>query len=140
MAINGAQYAWEDINVVILGRIINGIEEVKYKVKKDKTAIYGRGKNPIAFGRSKKEYDGSISILQSELEALQASVPSGKDITDLDPFDITISYSYDANPGIIVVDILRNCSFMEFEKGMKTGDTHMVVNCPLQIGKIDYNV
>ncbi|WP_448529172.1 hypothetical protein [Raineya sp.] len=135
--INGTEYAWEDIEVVLLGRPLIGVTEISYKTKKEQVKIYGRGRDPVAYGRSRNEYEGSITLLQSELEALQQSLPRGKTLTDIPAFDITVAYAYE---NAVVVDILRGCTFTEFEKKMKTGDTHMEISLPLNIGKIDYNV
>lgn len=134
--INGTEYAWEDIDIVLLGKILIGVTEINYKAKKEQVKIYGRGKDPVAYGRSRNEYEASITLLQSEVEALQASLPRGKTLMDIEPFDITVSYAYQGN---VVVDILRSCTFVEFEKKMKTGDTHMEIAIPLNVGKIDFN-
>ncbi|KOY85090.1 hypothetical protein AD998_02020 [bacterium 336/3] len=136
MAINGTEYAWEDIDIVLFGRIVVGVTEINYKIKRERKNIYGRGKKPVAYGRSSAEYSGSIGLLQSEIEAIQSSLPRGKNLTDIPPFDVTVSYRYENNT---VIDILRSCSFTEYEKGMKTGDTNMEIKLPIDIGDIEYN-
>lgn len=137
--INGYEYAWEDITIVMFDRIINGITDLKYKTKREQVEIYGRGAIPVALGKSKKEFEGSITLLQSEVEALQRSLTTSKDLTDIQAFDITISYIPEGSLQS-VTDILKDCRFTEFEKGMKTGDTHREIELPLRIGNIVYNV
>lgn len=137
--INGAEYSWEDIQVILPGKAlpVDGVTGIEYTVKKEHTNIYGRGDKPIATGRGKKEYSGSLSILQSELEALQASLAAGKDITDMAPFQITVAYAPEG--GVIKTDILKSVRFGEVKKGMKSGDPNMEIQIPLIIGDIVFN-
>ena len=139
MPVNGKEYAWEDINIVLFGRIVEGVSDIKYKVKREQVAIYGRGSTPVAHSRSKKEHEASITLLQSELEAIQKALPAGKDLTDLEAFDITVTYA-PQNSLEIVTDVLKGCRFVEYEKGMATGDTHKEVELPLNLSNILYNV
>lgn len=140
MPVNGKEYAWEDINIVLFGRIVEGVTDIKYKVKREQVAIYGRGSIPVAHSRSKKEHEASITILQSELEAIQKSMPAGKDLTDLEAFDITVAYTPQNNVLETVTDVLKGCRFTEYEKGMSTGDTHKEIELPLNLSNIIYNV
>jgi hypothetical protein len=138
--VNGNEYAWEDLKVVLPGSTIpeDGVVELEYNYKKEHTNIYGRGAKPVATGRGKEEMDGSITLLQSTVEALQASLPAGKNITHLQPFTITASYAPEG--GKATTDRLLYCRFKELPKGMKNGDDHMEIKIPLAIGDILYNV
>ena len=137
--INGFEYSYEDISTVFAGKLLTGFTAVKYKVKKDHKNIYGKGAKPVAMGRGKKEYDGSsVTVLQSELEAIQAQLPDGKDLTDLAPFTLTVSYAPEG--GKITTDTLLFCRVMDYEKGMKSGDGNMEIELQLMVGDIKYNV
>jgi len=138
--INGNEYAWEDIAVIIPGKVapIDGIEAIEYEESKEHTNIHGRGDEPVAFGRGKKDFSGSLTLLQSEFEALQQSLPPGRSVTSMAPFNITVSYAPEG--GIDTTDLLIGVRIKKFKKGGKTGDDHMPVVCDLIIGKIDYNV
>ncbi len=137
--INGNEYAWEDIQVNILGRLVEGITAVEYSTKRQHDNIYGRGNKPRAMGRGKKEFSGSITLLQSEVEAIQAALPKGKDLTDIAAFPIVVSYAPEAG-GNITTDSILSARFTEVKKGGKQGDTSMPVELPLAIGDILYNV
>src|SRR5688572_27229923 len=93
--INGNEYAWEDLQIVMEGKAqpLEGVTEIEYTTKKEHTNIYGKGDKPVAMGRGKKEPGGKIVLLQSEFEALQQSLPAGKDATDRKPFTITVAYA-----------------------------------------------
>lgn len=140
MAINGNEYAWEDVQVVMEGKPqpLEGVTEIEYTTKKEHSNIYGKGDSPVAMGRGKKEFSGKIVLLQSEFESLQRSLPGGKDITDKLPFTITCAYAPEG--GVETTDQLQYCRVTEVKKGMKTGDGNQMIELPLVIGKINYNI
>jgi len=117
---------------------IEGAAEIEYNTKREHVNVYARGSKPVAMGRGKTEFSGKLTLLQSEVESLQKSLPAGKNLTDMAPFNITVAFAPEG--GVIVVDQLIKCRFMEVPKGMKTGDTHKEIEMPLAIGDIQYNV
>ena len=137
--INGNEYAWEDIQVVLFGRVVEGITAIEYSMKKEHTNIYGRGSKPIAMGRGKNEPTGSITLLQSEVEAIQAGLPKGMSLVDIPAFNIPVSYAPETG-GVVTTDTLFACRFAEVKKGGKQGDANMPVELPLVIGDIGFNV
>lgn len=140
MAFNSEEYAWIDIQVVMQGRNVAGLTGIRYKETQTKTNIYAKGKKPYARTRGNKEYEGSIKILQSELEALTKQVgKKGGSINDLPPFDIAVAYAPELG-GNIVTDIIKGAEFNEVEKGMDQNDPFMEIELPLIIGDIQYNV
>lgn len=138
MKINGFEYAWEDVQCVMMGRVIETLSEITYTTKKDHSNGYGRGDKPIYGKRGRKEYDGQIVMAQSDVEALQLTLPKGKDLTDLKPFPLVVSYAPDG--GSITTDQLEFCRIKEIGKSFKEGDGNMMVTLPLAIGNIKYNV
>lgn len=138
--INGNEYAWEDVQVLIPGKLIpiDGVAAIEYDESKDHTEVYGRGSKPVALGRGKTSFSGSMTLLQSEFEALQASLPVGKSVTQMTPFNVTVAYA--PAGGVATVDQLVAVRIKKFKKGGKSGDDHMEVVCDLAIGDILYNV
>jgi hypothetical protein len=136
--INGFEYSWEDISISLLKRLITGFTAIEYAASKEHMNIHGRGANPVAMGRGRKTYQGSITMLQSEVEAIQAGLPKGKDLTDLAPFKVIVAYAPEG--GAITTDELLYCRFTNLPKGMNEGDGNMMVALPLVIGNINYNV
>lgn len=137
--INGNEYSWEDIQVLFPGKNspVDGVAAIEYEVKKDHSNIYGRGSKPVAMGRGKEEYAGSITLLQSEVEALQKTLEKGKNLTNIPAFNIVVSYV--PPDGVIVTDQLVQCRFAEIKKGMKSGDPNMEIQLKLVIGDIIFN-
>lgn len=136
--INGFEYSWEDISFTMFGKLITGCEGIEYGSSKAHSNIYGRGAEPVAMGRGKKDHRGKLSILQSEFESIQTKLPAGKDLTDVAPFPITVSYAPEG--GAVTTDQLTFCRIASFNKGMKNGDGNMTIDLDLVVGKILYNV
>ncbi|WP_264520389.1 hypothetical protein [Flavobacterium sp. N1994] len=127
------QYAWNDISVATGGRIFEGITDVEYSVKQEKKPQEGRGNDPHGILRGKKSYEGKITIWQSELEAMIESAPN-KDILALN-FDLVWAFVPE-DGGTSVTDILVGCEITEYKKGMKHGDTNMLVELPFMFTKV----
>lgn len=136
---NTNEFAFADITIVMLGRTLEGFTGVEYEVEQSKNLVYGRGNNPTAITKGKKTPTASIDLNQSEVEALQDAAGKGKDITDIPPFDITITYQAIAG-GVVRTDVLRNCQFTKVSKGMQNDDTNMNKNYPLILTKVEFNV
>ena len=137
--INKQEYAFEDIRVNILGRELEGIRGVEYGANKEHFNIHGRGNKPVSMGRGKKDSEpGSLTILQSEFEAIQAALPRGKDPCDIDPFPMVIAYAPES--GVVVTDIVPNCRIMRWKKGMTTEDGFMTIALELKTGIPQLNV
>lgn len=126
MAFNTKQYTWSDVRVVMLGRELTGIQGVSYKTTRDKEPVYGRGSEPLSIQSGNKSYEGTITLLQSELQALEAAVQAVNplyDLTDVS-FDIIVSYGDGANS---TTDILQSVEISEYEKGLEQADKYMAV-------------
>lgn len=138
--INGNEYSWEDIQVIIPGssKPIDGIVDIAYGEEKEHKNIYGRGDKPVAMGRGAVKFAGSITLNQSEVEAMIATLPAGKSLTQLPPFLITCAYAPEG--GVAVVDHLEYCRIKKFDKGMKQGDPNKEIKLDLEIANIKYNV
>lgn len=126
---NSEEYAWGDIKVMLLGREVVGLRGMEYKVKRQKEALFATGMKARGIQKGKKEYDGTITILQSELIALdRAAQEKGyEDITDID-FDVIVSYL--PENGVITTDKVVNASITEIPRSMKEGDLQMEIALP----------
>lgn len=130
---NSKQYGWKDISVAFGGRIIEGIIDVEYTKKQATDFLYGRGDDPHDIVAGNNEYEGKITLWQSELEAMTRDAPSS-DLLKLRP-DIVVSYAADATSQT-VTDILKNVKFSEFKKSSKQGDKNMTVELPFKFTKL----
>jgi hypothetical protein len=136
---NSKEYEWSNVEVVMLGKVVTGIRGINYKESQEKEPVYARGNKPRAIQGGNKSYEGNISLLQSELEALQEVAGVGASIVDIPSFDIIVAY-VPKTGGAVVVDIIKNAEFTEVEKGMKQGDKFMEIELPIIALDIDRNV
>ena len=121
-------YSWNDISIAFGGRIIEGIDEVEYTAKQEKTVLRGRGNIGHKIVRGSKEFEGKIVLWQSEVEAMIKDAPNN-DILALN-FDVIWNFTPN-DGGSTVTDVLRSCEVKEYKKGMKQGDANMLVELPI---------
>lgn len=136
--IRGKEYDFEDIKIKMFDKEPVGITGVNYGHKQDTQLQHATGKFATSYTRGKYEANGEVSMLQSEFEAIQRTLQKGQTLTDIPPFDITVSYAIegDTTP---VTDILQSCFFTEVKKEMKTGGEAMEIKLPIKITRIMYN-
>lgn len=140
MTLNGYEYGWINLNVFISGGPaipVRGITDIKYTTEREHANIYGRGHKPVAKGLGKKQFSGELTLLQSEVEELQKSLPAGFDLTDK---DVDITVNYEGEDGSMVTDQLVGVRFGSVPKGMGVDTTYMPVTIPLTILDIRYNI
>jgi hypothetical protein len=121
---------WSNVQVVMLGRPVTGLRGVEYKTSREKEAVYGAGDEPQGIQYGNKKYEGTITLLQSELEALTrfAKANGYNDITDVD-FDVVVAYVPQTGEPI-VTDTIKFASITEILKNLKQGDKFMEVALP----------
>jgi len=130
--INGREYEWGDISVVVGGVPIAGFRAVSYKRTREKEAIYAKGRKAHSIQVGNETITGSITFTQSQLEALELAT-GGNLLTA--KVDIIVSYGAEANAGsvgsaVISTDIIVGAEFTEYEKGMSQGDKFMEIEMP----------
>ncbi len=139
--INGRQYEFADISVVMGGRDVVGLLGIKYTSKQDKEALYGKGNKPLSIQKGNKSYDGELTILQSELETLKLlGKATGKRATVLDlNLTIVVCYGDPTKGDPMIVDKLFGVQFTEEAKGLDQGDKNMKITLPFICIDIKYN-
>lgn len=119
MMTNTREYEWSDVSVVLAGRLVTGLRGVKYSVKQEKELLHAKGNKPHGIQRGNVTYEGEITLLQSEYEALKQAC--GGDILDAS-FDIVASYGNPTKGDVVTNDILIGCEFTEDNTEWKQGD------------------
>ncbi len=133
--INGTNYSWAGIKVVLLGVPVVGITKISYKSKQAKENNYGMGSEPVSRGYGNKEYEGSIEIYTDEWKRIVAASPN-RDPLAIAPFDIQVLYGTNAIAPD-QKDVLRSVEFLENPLDANQGDTKLMVTVPLIIAGID---
>ena len=134
--INGMEYCWADISVLIAGTPVTGITGIDYKDDQEVADIYGAGRYPVSRSKGRITCTGKITLLSTEINALVRKTPNGR-LQDLKPFTIVVSYIPD-DGGKVVTDKLRNCQFKSNERSWTEGDTSKATAIDLAISHIEW--
>ena len=122
------EYEWADLTVVMAGRDVTGIRGVSYTSSQEKEALYAKGNKPHGIQRGNKSYEGSIRLLQSEYDALNAA--AGGDALDVS-FNIIVSYGNPAKGDVIHTDLLSGVEITSKPKALNQNDKFMEIELPL---------
>lgn len=125
---NTREYEWSDVTVVMAGRNVTGIRGVSYNSDQEKEALYAKGNKPHGIQRGNKSYTGSIRLLQSEYDALNAA--AGGDALNAS-FDIVVAYGNPTQGDIIKVDLLVGVEITSKPKALNQNDKFMEIELPL---------
>lgn len=132
--INGVNYSWSNITLILFGVPVVGIVKIDYKRKQKKENNYGIGAAPTSRGYGNLEYEGMMELYLDEWKKIIASSP-GRDPLSIPPFDIIVAFS---GRGVNTdTDILRSCEFLEDPFAGTQGETKLMVSIPLIIAQID---
>lgn len=128
MAFDTREYEWSDLTLILGGRDITGIRGIKYSEKVEREPLYAKGRYPHSIQSGNASYEGEITLLQSELEAL---ILAGKgSIMKLKGMTATVSYGDLANGDSIITDSVEGIYFTESTKELKQNDKNMEVTVP----------
>ncbi len=132
--INGINYSWANITVVLFGVPLIGITKIEYKTKQKKENNYGAGQYPVSRGYGNFEPDGSLELYTDEWKRIIAGSPDRNPLL-IGPFDIIVMYG--GSRVSADKDILRSVEFLEDPLSANQGDTKLMVSIPLIIGSIE---
>ena len=133
----GDMQGWNSITANVLGRDLEGITEISYTDEQEKSNVKGAGAYPIGRSRGNYEAKCSITLLKEEVDALKLSMPPGKSIRDIAPFDVVVNY--ENLVGAILVDRVRNCEFKGDGVEVKQGDMTIAYKYELITSHIEWN-
>lgn len=138
--INGKEYDWGSVKIIMWGRPVVGATGIDYKLGKEKSPLFASGRYAKGIQHGKRSASGTLTLLQSEIIAMnRAAREKGyKDILDVD-VDIIVSYIPE-DSAAITVDRILCASFSELPSGMKSGDMNSEHALPFVALDIDYDV
>jgi len=130
--INGREYEWADISLVVGGIPMVGFRKVSYKQSREKEQLFAKGRKAHSIQAGNESVTGSLSFTQSQLEALELA--TGGNLLDA-KVDIVVSYGAEMNASsvasaVISTDVIVGAEFTEYEKGMSQGDKFMEIEMP----------
>jgi len=135
---NSKEYAWVDLVLVMMGKPVAGIRAVAYKTTVQQEALYAAGKYPRSIQKGKIGYEGTLTLLQSEVIQLHyAAKAKGHDsLCDIE-FDAVVSYAPEG--GVITTDVIKNISISEASYDIKVDDLYQEVALPFLALGVEYN-
>lgn len=138
--INGKEYAWGDIKIIMWGRPIIGATAIDYKLGKEKNPIYAAGRYAKGIQHGKRAATGTLTLLQSEVIAMnRAAREQGfRDILDTE-VEILVSYIPE-DSSVVTIDRIVCASFSELPAGMKSGDSNSEHALPFVALDVEYDV
>ncbi len=131
--VNGVNYAWVNLNLVLFGIPIKGITKISWKKKAEKTNNYGAGPDPVSRASGRNEYEASIEVYRDEWQRIIDIAPE-KDPLQIPPFDIPVVFGGSRVTANTV--ILQACEFLEDAFEANEGDTSLKITIPLIIAGI----
>lgn len=138
MAINGSNYSFENIQVVMANKVV-AAESIEFDESEDNSEIHVLGqKAPYAVISGKATYTGKIALIMDEYDALQDSIPQGQSILRIAPFNILIA-RLDSTERLRT-DRLNKVKFKKVGKSYKAGENHAMIELEISIGGVDYNI
>lgn len=133
MAFNSRQYEWADITLILGGRDITGVRGVKYTEKIEREAVYAKGRYPHHIQSGNISYEGEITMLQSEYEAL---VQAGDGSILSLCLDGLFAYGNPSAGDNLITDRAMGIRFTEAAKELKQGDKFQEITLPFICLKI----
>ena len=127
--INNREYAWGDISILVGGQPVAGARAINYKVSQSKEALVAAGREPRALQKGQRCYEGRLTVLQSELMALNRSARAAG-YQDLLGADISIIVAYAMDGVTMTLDRIDGVNFSEYSVDASTDSLYMEVELP----------
>jgi len=137
MAFDSRQYEWADVTLIIGGKDILTLRGVKWSRKVEREAVYGKGRDPQAIQSGNNSYEGEFTMLQSDMDAIEASF--GDDILSAS-VDVEINFGNPSEGNAIKTHRVVGARFTEDALDMKQGDKFAEITLPWISRKIQKNV
>jgi len=133
--VNGKQYEYADITMIVLGTPILGVTNIEYGEEDNIENVYATGRYPIGRGYGQITPMAKVTILMNEVMNIVSQSPNGR-LQDIPEFDIVVSFT-DVNL-IPVVHKIKNCKFKTNKISSATGDTSIPMEMDLVPSHIEY--
>jgi hypothetical protein len=125
--INGREYEFADLTLILGGRDVIGFRGAEYGRKQEKELLYGKGNRPISVQKGNISYEGTLTVTQSELDTLQ--LLGRGSILGLN-LNAVLCYGNPANGDVMITDKLFGIQFTEEVKNIQQGDKFMNIQLP----------
>ncbi|MEG0760072.1 hypothetical protein [Chryseobacterium sp.] len=126
--INGREYEWGDLSLILGGRDLARFRGVKYnEAEIEREAVYAKGTKPTSIQSGNESFGGEFKMLQSEYEKLV--VAGGGTIKSL-TLDAIVCYGNPSKNNAMITDRIESLRFTGAEKEFNQGDKFMEITVP----------
>jgi len=126
--INGREYEWGDLSLILGGRDIARFRGVKYNADDvEREPVYAKGSKPHAIQSGNESFTGEFKMLQSELNKL--ILAGGGTLKSL-TLDALICYGNPLKGDAIITDRIESLRFTGADREFNQGDKFMEVTIP----------
>lgn len=144
--INGRNFSYEDIKIVLNGVPVADVKEINYKDAVKRESVRGGGRYPIGVGTADYEASGDITLTREDYDTL-ISIAAGarRKLYEMNSFVVVVAYGAktegddgftEVNYSPTHVDRLENCLFQSRDFAAKQGDTENTVKLELYVGSL----
>ena len=120
-------YSWAECEIRLNGQFLIGVTGVRWDDQQEKEYVYGKGNSPLAVKNGNERVEGSITLLQSDLERLKDMAPLGK-MTKFVGIDLQIAFSNIG--GMVVRYSIIGLDFTSEPMAINQNDKFMQVELP----------
>lgn len=125
--INGREYEFEDITLILGGRDVLGIRAIKYVKKQDKELLHGKGNKALSIQKGNITCDGEMGLTQSEYLGLKDL--GGGSVLNLS-LNAVVAYGDPSKGEAMRTDTIVGLQFTEEATEWKQGDKNTEYNLP----------
>ncbi len=140
--VNGKTLDWGDITISLLplSACIFSAQSIYWEDELEAEGVYGKGYNPVGYGKGNWKASGKLEMLKSEFEDLAALAPNG--ILNMDPRYTTINVLYNNVLGgsSLATNTLTGIRFTKVSDSASQGDKALKVSLEfLIVGDVKRN-
>lgn len=125
--IQGREYEWGDLTLILGGRDMVRFRSIKYTRKVEREAIYGKGSKAVAIQSGNEAVEGEIGMLQSEYNKLVKS--GGGSVLSL-MLDGIMNYGNPTKGDFMTTDRIESLRFTDETIEFKQGDKFSEIKLP----------
>lgn len=120
-------YSWAECEIRLNGQFLIGVVGVRWDDQQEKEYVFGKGNSPLAIKNGNERIEGSITLLQSDLERIQDMAPLGK-VTKFIGIDLQVAFANAS--GMVVRYSIIGVDFTGAPMDIKQNDKFMQVELP----------
>lgn len=125
--VQGREYEWGDLTLILGNRDMVRFRGIKYAPKIEREAIYAKGSKPVAIQSGNEAFEGEVTMLQSEYQKL---VKAGRGSIFSLMLDALMNYGNPLRGDAMITDRIESLRFTEAPREFKQGDKFQEITLP----------